>query len=83
MESTTKSNYAFYKEHKAELLARYEGRYVAIANHEVVGTYDDQWEGFIETKKTHKPGTFIVQQVLAVDPIIYMLTPRFIPPPED
>ncbi|MEK7255978.1 MAG: hypothetical protein AAB316_14600, partial [Bacteroidota bacterium] len=52
--------YLWYKEHEQELLQRYYGRYIVIKDEQVIADYADKVEGWYETIKTHKQGTFIV-----------------------
>ena len=59
--------FQYYKDHKAELLEKHLGRFIVIANDEVIGSYPDQGTALCETVKTHKLGTFLIQQIVADD----------------
>ena len=52
----------YYLAHKAELLKKYDGKFLVIKNQEVVGAYDADLEALLETSKTHEMGTFLIQK---------------------
>lgn len=56
--------FQFYKDHQGELVQQYEGRFIAIIGEQVVGAYATEVEAYIETKKTHDVGTFLIQHCL-------------------
>jgi hypothetical protein len=56
--------YAFYKDHKKELLKDHENQFVVIKNAKVLGFYDDRIQAVRATVKTESLGTFLVHKVL-------------------
>lgn len=59
--------FQYYKDHKAELLKKHLGKFIVIANDEVIGSYPNQEKALCETVKTHPLGTFLIQQIVADD----------------
>lgn len=59
--STLKSEFDYYLANQAEIVAKYQGKYVVIKDHAVVGAYESVQEAVDESKKTMKQGTFLVQ----------------------
>ena len=55
--------FEFYLEHQEEMVAKYNGRVIAVKGHEVLGDYDSELEALTETRKTHELGTFLLQRV--------------------
>ena len=53
---------SYYKSHQEELVRQYEGKVIVIVGEEVIGSYDTELDAYVETKKTHQPGTFLVQK---------------------
>lgn len=51
-----------YKKHQAELVEKYNGKYIVIKNDEVLGAYNSELEAIKETSKQHEMGTFLVQK---------------------
>ena len=64
MPETTKlkDEFDYYLENQATLVKKFEGKYVVIKRHEVIGTYDNLRQAVDETSKKHEPGTFLVQK---------------------
>ena len=52
----------YYLAHQDELVREYEGKFIVIVGHEVIGAYDDEWEAIKATTKTHELGTFFVHK---------------------
>ena len=48
---------------KANSWTIYDGRVIVLKNHQVLEEYDSEGVAYIETKKTHEPGTFLIQRV--------------------
>ena len=44
-------------------MEQYAGKFIALKDGKVLGAYDDELTAVNETKKDHKPGTFLVQLV--------------------
>ena len=63
MFATMRDEFEFYLAHQNELVAEYDGRVIVLKNHQVIGAYDSEGEAYIETKKAHEPGTFLIQRV--------------------
>lgn len=63
MESPLKREFDYYLANQAELVKRYDGRYVVIKGAMVIGDYTDQLSAVSETSKTEELGTFLVQKV--------------------
>lgn len=55
--------FAYYREHQDELVAKYNGKVIVLKNGQVLGAYDDELTAVTETQKTHELGTFLVQRV--------------------
>ena len=54
--------FEYYIAHQAELVEKYNGRYIVIVGSEVVGDYDDTLKAIREASKKYKLGTFLVQK---------------------
>lgn len=63
--------YQFFKDNKESLLAQHEGKFVVIKGEAVIGVFDDMVVAIEETRKKHKLGTFLVQQVLKNNKIFF------------
>lgn len=63
MESPLKREFDFFLANQAELVKKYNGKFIVIKNQVVIGAYDDQATAVSETKKAHELGTFLVQKV--------------------
>ena len=58
-----RADFHYYLEHQDEFVRLYDGKVVALKDGKVLGAYKDEYEAIIETEKTEKAGTFIVQRV--------------------
>jgi hypothetical protein len=54
--------FTFYLQHQAELVNRYNGKFIVIKDGEVLGAYDNDLEAVKQTSKAHELGTFLVQK---------------------
>ena len=63
MADTLKSEFEYYLAHQAELVEKFDGRYVAIKAGHILGDYETELEAVVETQKEHPVGTFLVQLV--------------------
>jgi hypothetical protein len=63
MESPLKQEFEYFLANQAELVKKYNGKFIVIKNRAVLGAYDDLATAVAETKKTHELGTFLVQKV--------------------
>ena len=57
--------FKYFIDHQNELVQQYGGKFVVIKNQQVIGIYDSEAEAFIETKKQHELGTFLIQECKA------------------
>jgi len=62
-ESMLEREYAFYEDNKAEIREKYLDKRIVIVGDQVVATYDDLEEAYLETIKTYTPGTFMLHHV--------------------
>lgn len=56
--------FKYFLEHQDELVKQYNGRFIVIIDDKVVGDFSTEAEAYIETSKTRKPGTFLIQHCL-------------------
>ena len=67
-----KKDYEWYKTNLKELYKEYPGKQLAISGEQVIGVYSTFEEALEETLKTHKAGTFIIQECIEeIVPIQY------------
>lgn len=63
-ESPLKKDFDYYLSHQAELVEKYNGKFVVIKDGQVIGAYDKELTAITEAQKLgHKAGTFFVQFV--------------------
>ena len=63
MTSVLKKEFDYYRAHQDEMVAKYDGKVIAIKDGEVVGVFENDLSAVTETRKTHELGTFLVQRV--------------------
>jgi hypothetical protein len=63
MDSSLKEEFQFYLDRQTELVEEHEGKVIVIKGAEVLGVYDDVMTAIDVTRKSHRLGTFLVQQV--------------------
>lgn len=63
MSSVLKKEFEYYLAHQAEIVAQHNGKFVVIKDCQITGAYDNELAAINETKRTHAPGTFLVQKV--------------------
>ena len=56
-----------YRAHQDEFVEKYDGKYIVLIDGNVVGIYDDDFTAVIQTQRSHKLGTFLVQKVANQD----------------
>jgi len=56
------AEYNYFKEHKAEFLAKYPGRFIVIKGQTVLGDFVEQGEALTFALKDNTPGTFMIQE---------------------
>ena len=67
MGNALETEFNYYLEHQDELVRLYNGRFIVLKGHEVLGVYDERMEALNETAKEHEPGTFMVHRVTPGD----------------
>ena len=63
MRNPLQNEFQFYLDHQDEMVEKYDGKYIVIKDGHVLGAYDGELPAIIETQKSHKLGTFLVQLV--------------------
>ena len=53
--------FQYYLDHQKELVEQYDGQFIVIVGHEVVGSYSSQREAYDNTITKHEEGTFLIQ----------------------
>lgn len=53
--------FKYYLDHQAELVKKYNGKYLIIIGDKVVAVYDDEESAYFEGIEKFKPGTFLIQ----------------------
>jgi len=56
--------FKYFKDHQEELVKKHAGKYVVIIGEEVVGVHDTEIDAYMEAKKRHKAGSFLIQHCL-------------------
>ena len=67
MGTALEEEFNYYLAHQEELVRLYNGRFIVVKGHEVLGAYDDRDEAIGETIKGHQLGTFMVHRVTPGD----------------
>ena len=57
-ETALGNEFEYYLAHQAELAAKYQGRYIVIKGHRLLGDYTTVEEAVRSTTPAHEPGTF-------------------------
>ena len=60
-----------------EMVAKYDGKVIAIKDGEVLGVFEDYLAAVTEVRKSHELGTFLVQRVSEGDEAYTMTTMSF------
>lgn len=63
MASPLKKEFQYYLDHQAEMVEKYNGKYIVLKDGVVLGAYDNELTAVTETQKQHRLGTFLVQKV--------------------
>lgn len=53
--------FKYYIENQKELVKKYNGKYIVIVGTEVINSYGDELTAYLESIKTLKEGTFLIQ----------------------
>jgi hypothetical protein len=56
-----KENLTYFITNQAELVSRYDGKYLVIKDENVAGAYKTPLEAYTEAVKRFEPGTFSIQ----------------------
>jgi hypothetical protein len=62
MASPLEQEFQYYLQHQAELVAKYNGKFIVIKNQTVLNAYASELEALTETQKQHELGTFLIQK---------------------
>jgi hypothetical protein len=54
--------FEFFVINQADLVKKYQGKFIVIKNEKVIGVFDDLTTAIAETSKKEKLGTFLVQK---------------------
>lgn len=57
-----KEDFEFYLNNQAELVKKYNGKYLAIKDKKVIGVYASEFEAVTQTQKNYELGTFLIQK---------------------
>lgn len=63
MTSPLQKEFEYFLAHKKELLEKYNGQFIVIRDHKVIGAYRNELEAVTETRQRYELGTFLVQKV--------------------
>ena len=63
MTSVLKKEFDFYRANQDEMVAKYDGKVIAIKDGEVLGVFEDYLAAVTKVRKSHALGTFLVQRV--------------------
>jgi len=74
MNKKPSKDFQFFLDNVKDLEKKYNGKYIAIKNCEVLGAYDEKVVAFRSTiEQGHEAGTFIIQKASS-DPASYTVT---------
>ena len=62
MSKPLEKEFKYYISHQDELVKKYNGRYIVIKGHNVIGSFKSEIEAIEKTTINHKLGTFLVQK---------------------
>jgi hypothetical protein len=65
--SMLEPEFEFYKAHQDELTKKHLGKFIVIKGESVIGVYDSEMDAYLETEKSHKVGTFLIQHCLPLE----------------
>jgi len=58
------NEFKYFLEHQAELVKKYNGKFLVIRGESVEGAYNTHLEAYTEAKKNYELGTFLIQHCL-------------------
>ena len=53
--------FAYYLKNQAELVKKYNGKYIVIKGEDIIGVFDSETDAYFKTSQTHEIGTFLIQ----------------------
>jgi hypothetical protein len=53
--------FKYYLDHQAELVEKYNGKFLVIKGEEIIGAFEAEDSAYFETEKSHEAGTFLIQ----------------------
>lgn len=56
--------FKYFRDHQADLVAKYNGKFLVIKGEAIVGAYDSRGEAYQAATKEFPIGTFLIQQCL-------------------
>ena len=59
--SDVKQLFQFYLDHQAELVKKYNGKYIVIKDNEVVGAFDNNADAYFDSEQKYGLGNFLIQ----------------------
>jgi len=62
MSNLLEKEFNYYIAHQAELVQKFNGKYIVIKDLQVIGSYDTDTEAVEKTTAKHELGTFLVQK---------------------
>jgi len=62
MNTQLEREFKYYVANQDELVKKHNGKVLVIKDRTVIGVYDSQMQALLETKKTHRLGTFLIQK---------------------
>jgi len=54
--------FKYYIDHQAELVEKYDGKFIVIKDYKVIGAFDSELEAINTTSEQYELGTFLVQK---------------------
>jgi len=54
--------FKYYIDHQAELVKKYNGKFIVVKDCKVIGAFDSELEAINTTSEQHELGTFLVQK---------------------
>ena len=61
-QSSLEKEFEFYVQNQNKLVEKYNGKYIVIKNHEIIGVFDSEIDAVEKTSERHELGTFLVQK---------------------
>jgi hypothetical protein len=58
------TEFKYFTDHQDELVAQYNGKFIAIVGNKVEGAFDTELEAYLAMKKDREVGTFLIQHCL-------------------